>query len=104
MSRITNRVAAGISVSSALFLVIGTCVAQSTYEYNDSPVFYQPVSPWPVEMGFWQDHSSTLQEGIRRGQAALIQAWGDYELSTSQAEILREQNRAVRRDNDLKQT
>ena len=104
MSRITSQVVVGVSVAFILFLVVSTGFAQSTYEYNDSISFHPPVNPYPVEMGFSQDHSSTAAEGFQRGRAALIQALGNYEVSTSQAEILREQNRGLRRDNDLKQT
>ena len=39
-----------------------------------------------------------------RGQSAVIQAMGNYELATSQASILFEQSRALDRENDLKQT
>jgi hypothetical protein len=66
--------------------------------------FYQPVSPMPVEMGFTQHHSSTYGEGVQRGRAAVIQAWGNYQLSTSQAAVIREQARALDRENCLKQT
>jgi len=65
---------------------------------------YQPVSPYPVEMGFSQDHSSTAYEGAQRGRAAVIQAWGNYQLSQSQAQVIRQQARALNRENDLKQT
>src|SRR5262249_47231054 len=61
-------------------------------------------SPNPVEMGFTQHHSSTALEGAQRGRAAVIQAVGNYDLSESQAEILREQARSLDRENRLKQT
>jgi hypothetical protein len=55
-------------------------------------------------MGFSQDHSSTAAEGYLRGKAALIQARGNFQLSESQAQILRQQARWLDRENDLKQT
>jgi hypothetical protein len=74
------------------------------YEYTSPTTFHQPVSPYPVEMGFYQDHASTALEGALRGKAAVIQALGNFQLSDSQARILREQARALDRDNDLRQT
>lgn len=44
-------------------------------------------------------HSSTYQEGVLRGQAALTRAQGDFNLLDAQAEILREQAYAMRLDN-----
>jgi hypothetical protein len=66
--------------------------------------YHKPVSPYPVEMGFSQDHSSTAYEGAMRGRAAVIQAWGNYELDRSQAAVISEQARALNRENDVKQT
>jgi hypothetical protein len=66
--------------------------------------YYQPVSPIPVEMGFTQHHSSTVIEGAQRGRAAVIQALGNYQLSESQAEVIREEARALDRENCLKRT
>lgn len=44
-------------------------------------------------------HSSTYQEGVLRGQAALTRAQGDFNLLDAQAEILREQAYSMRLDN-----
>lgn len=44
-------------------------------------------------------HSSTYQEGVQRGQAALVRAYADFSLQDAQAEILREQAYAMRLDN-----
>jgi hypothetical protein len=76
----------------------------SDYQYTSPTEFHQPVSPYPVEMGFSQDHSSTAFEGAQRGNAAVIQALGNLQLAESQAQILRQQARALDRDNDLRQT
>lgn len=46
-------------------------------------------------------HSSTYQEGVLRGQAALTRASGDFNLLDAQAEILREQAYSMRLDNFL---
>jgi hypothetical protein len=81
------------------------CVGQSPENYDIPPgPFHQPTPPYPVEMGFSQDHSSTAAEGYLRGKAALIQAHGNFQLSESQAQILRQQARWLDRENDLKQT
>ena len=100
----TNRFAAVLLASVATLLVANITVAQSSESYSASEPNYQPVSPYPVEMGFSQHHSSTAAEGFLRGRAALIQALGSYQLSESQAEILSQQARSLDRDNDLKQT
>ena len=71
-----------------------TALAQPHFdEYGSPRPLYQPVPPWPVEMGFSQDHSSTASESHARGQAAIIQANGNYLLSEMQAAILAEQVR-----------
>jgi hypothetical protein len=94
---------------NGLFIALvsaGFAVAQSdpTVVPASRRPFYQPVSPNPVEMGFTQHHSSTALEGAQRGRAAVIQAMGNYDLSESQADILREQARSLDRENRLKQT
>lgn len=89
-----------------LLISVRTAAAQSdpeSYRLPPGPA-YPPVPPYPVELGFSQHHSSTLQEGWQRGRAALIQAWGNYQLSTSQAQIHWEHARALDRENDLRQT
>jgi hypothetical protein len=78
--------------------------ADYKYEYTSPTAFHQPVPPLPVELGFTQHHSSTAAEGFMRGQSAVIQAMGNYELATSQAGILNQQGRALHRENNLKQT
>lgn len=78
-------------------------MAQPESDPAQSPIF-RPVSPNPVEMGFWQHHSSTVIEGAQRGRAAVIQAQGNYLLDSSQAAVLRQQARALYRQNNLKQT
>src|SRR5215813_5183369 len=49
-------------------------------------------------------HASTAAEGFLRGQAAVIDSLGNFEVNDAQAGILREQGRALNRENDLKQT
>src|SRR4051812_14622630 len=84
---------------------VSSAFAQPGPEGNSgqSPIF-RPVSPNPVEMGFTQDHSSTVIEGAQRGRAAVIQAYGNYQLDVSQAAVLHQQTRALNRENNLKQT
>ena len=85
--------------------IAATATAQAPEDYSTPPgPFHQPVPPYPVEMGFSQDHSSTAAEGYLRGKAALIQSLGNFQLSESQAQILRQQARWLDRENDLKQT
>jgi hypothetical protein len=94
-------------LSSFTLLIVlvsaGAVMAQPESDPAQSPIF-RPVSPNPVEMGFWQHHSSTVIEGAQRGRAAVIQAEGNYLLDASQAAVLRQQARALRRQNNLKQT
>lgn len=49
-------------------------------------------------------HSSTYQEGVQRGRAALERALADRELQSAQAAILWEQANAMSMDNYLKRT
>jgi hypothetical protein len=102
----TYRIVAGLFSIIATLTFIGSSLAQTEAGYDSmlSRPFHQPVSPYPVEMGFAQDHSSTAAEGFMRGSAAVLQAMGNFELSDSQAQILWQQARALSRDNDLKQT
>ena len=90
----------------AVAVVSTTVLAQSPDDYRNTPPgpFHQPVAPLPVELGFSQDHSSTAAEGFLRGKAAVIQSLGNFQLSKSQADILRQQARWLDRENDLKQT
>ncbi len=102
----TNRCVLALAASLATLAIATTSVGQSPENYSSNPPgpFHQPVSPYPVEFGFAQDHSSTAAEGFLRGKAAVIQAWGNFQLSESQAQILRQQARWLDRENDLKQT
>jgi hypothetical protein len=109
MTRIAPQFASSLSVVLAVLMIATSnrVMAESDpsdYEYTSPTAFHQPTPPLPVELGFTQDHSSTAAEGFMRGQSAVIQAMGDYELATSQASILFEQSRALNRENDLKQT
>jgi len=108
MSRITlhNRIVVAIAFSLVSLLTLSASIAQSPENYTSigSGSIHQPVSPFPVEMGFSQHHSSTALEGALRGKAAVIQAWGNFELADSQAQILLEQARSLDRENDLAQT
>lgn len=91
---------------AAATFAAGSSFAQTPDDYRNTPPgpFHQPVPPYPVEFGFSQDHSSTAAEGFLRGKAAVIQSLGNFQLSKSQAEILREQARWLDRENDVKQT
>jgi hypothetical protein len=102
-SRVNRPFLGGLAI---VLVAASVTIAQSdpTESLSFRGPFYQPVSPTPVEMGFTQDHSSTYAEGAQRGRAAVIQALGNYQLSTSQASVIREQARALDRENCLKQT
>lgn len=84
----------------------GSSFAQRPDDYRNEPPgpFHQPVPTIPVESGFAQDHSSTAAEGFLRGKAQVIQSLGNFQLSKSQADILRQQARWLDRENDLRQT
>jgi hypothetical protein len=100
----SRRFVASFVTISAILLSANAAFAQSSEGSSPSGPFYQPVSPYPVELGFVQHHASTAAEGYLRGKAAVIQALGSFELSASQAAILRQQARALDRENDLLQT
>ena len=106
LTSFNRRIVAVLVVSCTTFVAASASLAQAPEDYSNVPPgpFHQPVPTYPVEMGFSQDHSSTAYEGAQRGDAAVIQALGNYELSTSQASILGEQARWLNRENDLKQT
>jgi len=108
MSRISSHNRRQFVAPAALFALLATAAvgfAQTPENYTPTPgPIHQPVSPYPVEFGFTQHHSSTAAEGYLRGKAAVIQAIGNFRLSESQAEILRQQARALDRENDLQQT
>ena len=106
-SAFQNRANRTFSLSLMFVLAAaGAAAAQSEpYEsLNSRGPYYQPVRPYPVEMGFTQHHSSTAIEGAQRGRAAVIQAWANAQLSLSQAAVINEQARALDRENCLKQT
>jgi hypothetical protein len=106
MTTLTNQRRVNKLSSLAIVIVLasaGAIVAQPGSDPAESPIF-RPVSPNPVEMGFSQHHSSTVIEGAQRGRAAVIQAYGNYQLDVSQAAVLRQQARALNRQNNLKQT
>jgi hypothetical protein len=102
----TNRAASCFAAAIVTLIAGSTLFAQSAYNYDDTlpGPNYQPTPQYPVEMGFTQHHSSTAEEGARRGRAAEIQAAGIYEVQKSQAAVLNEQARWLNRENDLKQT
>lgn len=95
-----------LTLTCLLAAVATTTHGQTPDDYRNTPPgpFHQPVAPLPVELGFTQDHSSTASEGFFRGKAAVIQALGNFHLSKSQSDILRQQARWLDRENDLKQT
>jgi hypothetical protein len=98
----TNRFFAGLFVSFATLLATGTAVGQSSgyeggSEHHSHPFVYGYGS-------YGSYHASTAAEGYLRGRAAVIDALGNFEVNEAQAGILREQGRALDRENDLKQT
>jgi hypothetical protein len=102
----TNRIALGVVIALASLLVAGMSVAQSTYGYDSvsTGTMYHPVHSYPAGWGFGYYHASTAAEGFLRGRAAVIDALGNFEVNDAQAGILREQGRALDRENNLKQT
>lgn len=102
----TARFAIAFAATLTAFAFHNPSRAQAPEDYQHTPPgpFHQPVSPYPIEMGFTQHHSSTAAEGFLRGKAAVIQAQGSFRLTESQAQILRQQARWLDRENDLLQT
>lgn len=96
---ITHRSVAGLVISFLTLFVARTSVAQSGY-VHDQPA----MQAYPVSFGAGYYHASTAAEGFLRGRAAVIESLGNYEVSDSQAGLLREQGRALNRENNLKQT
>ena len=101
-----HRFTAGFLTSFATLLA-STAVAQSGHGYSNRQVAtgygmdgsYSGASSYGGNNG-----SSTAAESFLRGRAAVIEGLGNYELHDSQAGILREQARALDRENNLKQT
>jgi hypothetical protein len=99
----TNRFFAGFVVSFATLVATGTAVGQSSAGYESGTKHYSH----PVSFGYGSYdsyHASTAAEGFLRGRAAVIDALGNFEVNDAQAGILREQGRALVRENNLKQT
>jgi hypothetical protein len=91
---------------SILLVSVSTTAAQSDPNAVLAPKrpFYQPVPTMPPDMFFTHHHSSTALEGALRGRAAVIHAWGNNYVNRAQALILREQARALYRENRVKLT
>ena len=91
---------------SILLVSVSTAAAQTDPDAVLAPnrPFYQPTPTMPSDMHFTQDHCSTAFEGSLRGRAAVIHAWGNYYINRAQALILREQARALYRENRVKLT
>jgi len=98
----TNRFFAGLFVSFATLLTSETAFGQSTYGNESGPTQSYPSSYGYGSYGSY--HASTAAEGFLRGRAAVIDAIGNFEVNDAQAGILREQGRALGRENNLKQT
>jgi hypothetical protein len=91
--------AAALIVASSLLAV--NCYAAESSERlgpntSASFAFSPPEAP--------HRHSSTYQEGVLRGQAALVRAYADLSLQDAQAEIFRAQAYSMWLDNSLKLT
>ena len=99
----TNRFFAASIVSLATLLAAGTAVAQSSGYESGSEHHSQSFS-YGGYGSYGSYHASTAAEGFLRGRAAVIDALGNFEVNDAQAGILREQGRALNRDNNLKQT
>src|SRR5829696_8643782 len=99
----TNRLFAGLFVSFATLAGTGNAVGQSSYSTEGgSAHHFQPSSFGYGSYGSY--HASTAAEGYLRGRAAVIDAVGNFKVNAAQAAILREQGRALDRENNLKQT
>jgi hypothetical protein len=92
----------GLSASFALVLAAGTAFGQSSSSSEGGSM--KSYSSYGSGYGGYGYHASTAAEGFLRGQAAVIDSLGNFEVNDAQAGILREQGRALNRENDLKQT
>ncbi len=97
----TNRFFAGLFVSFATLLVVGTAVGQSPSGHEGGMMNSHPFS---FGYGSYGYHASTAAEGFLRGRAAVIDAFGNFEVNDAHAGILLEQGRALNRENNLRQT
>jgi hypothetical protein len=98
------RFAVGLFVSFRVLFAVTDAFGQSHVRYDGAHVVTRHVHSYPVGFGFGRYHASTAAEGYLRGKAAVIEAAGNFEVLDAQAQILREQARALDRQNDLKQT
>jgi hypothetical protein len=99
----TNRFFAAFFVSFATLLAAENAVGQSSYGSESGPM--QVSHPFSYGYGSYGSyHASTAAEGYLRGRAAVIDAVGNFEVNDAQAGILLQQERALNRDNNLKQT
>lgn len=94
-----------LATAVAVLLTAPTYAESSSYQeslewlgYNPSPTF--PLSPPEAP----HRHSSTYQEGLLRGYAALTRAQGDFNVLDAQAEILWQQAYAMHMMNQLFKT
>jgi hypothetical protein len=104
MSRVVDVRRFVIPVFVALLAVVsGHRAVAETSEFSfggtSSHFPYPSMSSYSAPYGF----SSTAFEGAQRGRAALVDAWGNYELNVSQAAIYWQQARDLDRINDLEQ-
>ena len=89
------------SVALVAMIVVSSAAAQETSAWiGRSPAASSALAPPEAP----HRHSSTYQEGVQRGRAALERAWGDRALLEAQSAILFEQARAMQMDNHLKMT
>lgn len=100
----TNRFFAGVFVSLATLLAAGTAVGQSSSGYEGGSEHHAHPFSYGYGGSYGSYHASTAAEGFLRGKAAVIDAIGNFRVNDAQAVILREQGRALDRENDLKQT
>lgn len=102
----TNRITAALFVTLASLSAASTGFAETEMGYGgrSGGHLHRPVRSHPVAFGYGHYHASTAGEGYLRGKAAVIDAVGDYEVNNGQAQILREEARALGRENNLKAT
>src|SRR5690348_13771257 len=98
--RFTGRFFGYFSFSLASILVAGVAFGQSSSSYGHESM----GQSYGYGYGGYGYHASTAAESFLRGQAAVIDSLGNFEVNDAQAGILREQGRALNRENDLKQT
>jgi len=88
-------------LSALVLIAVHRAAAESgDFMSGGTSSYYSPMGSYSSTYGF----SSTALEGALRGNAELVEALGNFDVSEGKAAILQQQARALDRDNDVQQT